>query len=593
PESSVAFHPSRAYILSPIHGALMKAYYWIALLAVAGVVWGQPEAPVEWGEARWFEVGNYYNYSNPAILWGDTLVFARMLADDSTTYYRPAVIYSHDNGQTFSSWQVLDNNLSDNPFLALFGVRQNAFALVQGWLDRSMDAGISWHVNRMRPSGWYIRWGTGAGQTVIVLEQQFPNDDRRMVISTDGGDSWNSPVAMTVSLSASVINVALTQNKLLALLVVDDNGTLGVATADHDGQNQLPHVQLPHPCPGLNCGASLCADSLSDHAMVLQIVTTGGLRGDLCLYRTTDSGQSWVTVGNLSEDHQTHVWICRPKLFHRGKLWGVVWEDFWNPDSTQWNVYWRLSANHGKNWYPAQRLGLDVPDLEYGSGQFVNNEVRVYWGTNYDYATITGIMTPDTIVPVINAYQLIPDSILVGEEIIVGVTAIDNDTLSEVRLVLQWGNDSTRILMTRGEEQQYQATFTVPEEGYYSYRIEAEDFWENVGCDPDTGWAVFVTDGWNEAIEDVILHPSSFSLSTYPNPFNATTTLSFSLSHSSPVSLTIFNLLGQAVYQTDLGMLNAGEHRHLFDASELPSGVYLARVQAGGQSQIRKMALLK
>ncbi|MFZ5434622.1 MAG: T9SS type A sorting domain-containing protein [Calditrichota bacterium] len=93
--------------------------------------------------------------------------------------------------------------------------------------------------------------------------------------------------------------------------------------------------------------------------------------------------------------------------------------------------------------------------------------------------------------------------------------------------------------------------------------------------------------------EPFIPHPSSFSLLVYPNPFNATTTLSFSLSHTSPVSLTVFNLLGQAVYQDDLGVLNAGEHSHLFDASELPSGVYLARVQAGEHSQMRKMVLLK
>ncbi|MFZ5434101.1 MAG: T9SS type A sorting domain-containing protein, partial [Calditrichota bacterium] len=90
-----------------------------------------------------------------------------------------------------------------------------------------------------------------------------------------------------------------------------------------------------------------------------------------------------------------------------------------------------------------------------------------------------------------------------------------------------------------------------------------------------------------------IPQPLTFGLSNYPNPFNATTTLSFSLSQSSPVSLTIFNLLGQAVYQADLGMLNAGEHQHLFNASELPSGVYLARVQAGELSQIQKMVLLK
>ncbi len=90
-----------------------------------------------------------------------------------------------------------------------------------------------------------------------------------------------------------------------------------------------------------------------------------------------------------------------------------------------------------------------------------------------------------------------------------------------------------------------------------------------------------------------ISHPSSFSLSTYPNPFNPTATLKFTLPKSAPVTISVFNILGQTVYEEHLGQLNAGEHRHLFDASELPSGVYLARVQAGTRSQMRKMVLLK
>ncbi|MFZ5433236.1 MAG: T9SS type A sorting domain-containing protein [Calditrichota bacterium] len=87
--------------------------------------------------------------------------------------------------------------------------------------------------------------------------------------------------------------------------------------------------------------------------------------------------------------------------------------------------------------------------------------------------------------------------------------------------------------------------------------------------------------------------PKQFDLMAYPNPFNAATTLAFSLSQTSLVSLTVFNVLGQAVYEADLGMLNAGAHRQMFDASELPSGVYVARVQAGEMSQMRKMVLLR
>ncbi|HEY3294144.1 MAG TPA: hypothetical protein VGL38_01765, partial [bacterium] len=54
--------------------------------------------------------------------------------------------------------------------------------------------------------------------------------------------------------------------------------------------------------------------------------------------------------------------------------------------------------------------------------------------------------------------------------------------------------------------------------------------------------------------------PSSFILSCFPNPFNPTTTLSFTLPASSEVKLEVFDVLGRSVYQQNLGRLTAGEH---------------------------------
>ncbi|MBU0507291.1 T9SS type A sorting domain-containing protein [bacterium] len=87
--------------------------------------------------------------------------------------------------------------------------------------------------------------------------------------------------------------------------------------------------------------------------------------------------------------------------------------------------------------------------------------------------------------------------------------------------------------------------------------------------------------------------PSEFTFSVYPNPFNPTATLLFTLSQSSVVDLHIYNLLGQEVYAAGLGRLSAGEHRHVFDASDLPSGVYFAGLSAGGMTKTRKLIVLK
>ncbi len=118
-----------------------------------------------------------------------------------------------------------------------------------------------------------------------------------------------------------------------------------------------------------------------------------------------------------------------------------------------------------------------------------------------------------------------------------------------------------------------------------------------IGAPYATGFVLKTTpDAMLAAEPDHLLHtmPQTLELHpAYPNPFNAVTTLSFSLSHSSSVTLTVFDLLGQVVYETNLGQLTTGVHRHLFNANDLPSGVYLARVQAGKESQMQKIVLLK
>jgi len=80
----------------------------------------------------------------------------------------------------------------------------------------------------------------------------------------------------------------------------------------------------------------------------------------------------------------------------------------------------------------------------------------------------------------------------------------------------------------------------------------------------------------------------------YPNPFNPSTIISFQLPASDAVSLEIFNMLGQKVYTIlDNARLSSGLHRFEFDASALPSGVYLYRLQTSGFVEVRKMTLLK
>ncbi|MBU1936643.1 T9SS type A sorting domain-containing protein, partial [bacterium] len=79
----------------------------------------------------------------------------------------------------------------------------------------------------------------------------------------------------------------------------------------------------------------------------------------------------------------------------------------------------------------------------------------------------------------------------------------------------------------------------------------------------------------------------------YPNPFNPTTTITFDLVESGYASLKIYNLMGQEVARILSDMMDSGRHVVSFDGSNLPSGVYIYRLEVNNFSDTKKMMLMK
>lgn len=88
--------------------------------------------------------------------------------------------------------------------------------------------------------------------------------------------------------------------------------------------------------------------------------------------------------------------------------------------------------------------------------------------------------------------------------------------------------------------------------------------------------------------------PENFNLSqNYPNPFNPSTNISFDIPDASHVKLAIYNILGTEVKVAANEFLSAGKYNVNVDASDLPSGTYFYRLEAGSFTSTKKMILIK
>ncbi len=96
----------------------------------------------------------------------------------------------------------------------------------------------------------------------------------------------------------------------------------------------------------------------------------------------------------------------------------------------------------------------------------------------------------------------------------------------------------------------------------------------------------------NSESPDVSDLPAAIELfQNYPNPFRAETTISYRLAQAADVKLSVVDLLGRTLAVVEEGHRPAGSHTRIFDASWLPNGTYVYRLQVDGAVTIRIMVL--
>ena len=116
--------------------------------------------------------------------------------------------------------------------------------------------------------------------------------------------------------------------------------------------------------------------------------------------------------------------------------------------------------------------------------------------------------------------------------------------------------------------------------------------WEN------NAWVDFMKLTWNyqmvTGVEDKEISIKDFKLlNNYPNPFNPSTVISYQSPVNSYITLKVYDILGNEIATLVNEEKPAGYYQVEFNATNLPSGLYLCKLQSGNRSETKKMLLLK
>jgi hypothetical protein len=124
----------------------------------------------------------------------------------------------------------------------------------------------------------------------------------------------------------------------------------------------------------------------------------------------------------------------------------------------------------------------------------------------------------------------------------------------------------------------------------YTWDVMATDGTDSTGS---TGGIIFRTPVKSD-IGPAGRPPDRFSLGqNYPNPFNDSTEIPFVIEKRAQIDLAVYNVKGEKISSLRHGFYHPGRYRVVFNASRLPSGIYIYRLIAGDLRLERKCLCIK
>jgi hypothetical protein len=577
--------------------------------ALGGMLHAQPQAPIEWGAMRLLmQMPEEESFAQDVYPCGDTLVLHGGRRDSVTSQYYPALAVSGDNGNTWSPWAIL----GEPGELHHSGLAQVVF----------LNSGIYCCAETRRSRGGFYR-STDLGQswqpppTVLpVLHFKARRGDTLVCVSGVDSITWTADCGLTFAplRDAGLGEWASAQD------IGISNGWVHVVTCllfdPYETRMRLRYARAPlvsgpfEPVQILNdnifwSNAAHIEFDEDGWGMILTSVdyTPPAPSYEAILLNTShDDGVTWSPPDTLTPVRSAGAY--NEDIVRQGYLWLAYW---W--DSTRQagfgdgGVWCRFSANRGRSWYPNQQVeGIGWEGGAVGHGEIHGHRTHVsvicYELDNVPgnyFLEWEGQIRRDSLSPLILPLVWPADTVTEGDTLVWAAQASDNDTLSEVRLRICSDVDSCwTVLLPISGADLFRTSWVVPDEGFYRYRFEAEDFWENVSIYPDSGWLSFVAERRSNVNDPFILHPSSFGVLVFPNPSNGWPRLELvpEWFQHGPVKVSLYNVMGQRVWASTL---STGSHTIPL-AADVPcssSGIYWVQVENRDRVEREKVLVTK
>jgi photosystem II stability/assembly factor-like uncharacterized protein len=523
-------------------------------------------------------------------------------------------------------WQLQIANVPTDAIVAPFSPVNDNICWASwstGWVSspyingycRTTDGGATWVCDTIpeteNGSIWWIE-ALDANTAYIAVETWAASGMQGIYKTTDGGATWQKyPNAYTNSpLGPGYIHFFDINNGVVVGEVDPNTSCLEIYTTTNGGTdwNLVPPSNIP-PSITVEYLQPVEVAEFGDFIW-LPTVSSNGPR----FYKTTDKGYTWTLI-ELPGTNQDYVmfaafqnesigirvvWTYTPSyaILEKTTDGGNTWNEIPGPYAgcIPVNVCYVpgtasayvITGDVNVNGYAGgSAYTLDGGDtwtaLDNGNYSYtIFNSYNIGWATQFYTNNFYKYIGPPPLPVELTSFTATAN----GSEVALNwSTASEINNLGfEIQRSFE-GNDFVTVGVVYGkgtttERQDYSYSDKNLADGKYSYRLKQIDFNGSYK--------------YSDVIEVEFRVFNSYLLEqNYPNPFNPATTIGFGVQEKSNVKITILNSIGEEVAVVLNEEKEPGYHQIEFNAANLPSGVYLYRIEAGNYINTKKMILLK